>query len=121
MKLYDTVLENFARSRLGGWLFVNVFNRFDRVVMGWTNARLNTGLGSKFQKNAVLLRCTGARSGMVREVPLLATPVLEGYVVIASKAGAAEHPAWYRNLKANPKCTLAVDGKVMDFVAQEAE
>lgn len=26
MKLYDTALETFARSRVGGWTFVNVFN-----------------------------------------------------------------------------------------------
>jgi F420H(2)-dependent quinone reductase len=121
MKLYDTALESLARSRLGGWLFVNLFNRFDRVVMAWTNARLSSGFGSKFQKNAVLLRCTGARSGILREVPLLATPVAEGYVLVASKAGAAKHPAWYRNLKANPNCALVVGGKAMDFVAQEAE
>jgi F420H(2)-dependent quinone reductase len=52
---------------------------------------------------------------------LLATPVAEGYVLVASKAGAAEHPAWYRNLKAHPECTLAVGGEVLDFIAQEAE
>jgi deazaflavin-dependent oxidoreductase (nitroreductase family) len=121
MKLYDTALVSFARSRIGGWLFINVFNRVDRVLMGWTNARIHTGIGSKFQKTGVLLRCTGARSGLVREVPLLATPVPEGYVLVASKAGAAEHPAWYRNLKANPECSLAVGGQILDFVAQEAE
>src|SRR6185436_11133725 len=115
------LIENFARSRIGGWMFVNVFNTLDRFLMRKTKARINTGFGSKFQKNAVLLVCTGARSGLEREVPLLATPVGSEYVLIASKAGAPEHPAWYRNLKVNPDCTLAVRGSVLHCVAREAE
>jgi F420H(2)-dependent quinone reductase len=121
MKLYDVMIETFARSRIGGWMFVNVFNRMDRILMGRTNARLNSALGSRFQKNGVLLGCVGARSGAERKVPLLATPLDGGFVLIASKAGAPEHPAWYRNLKANPECTLAFRGRVLDCTAREAE
>jgi hypothetical protein len=56
VKFYDDALETFARSRLGGWMFVNLFNRIDRVLMGWSNARLSSAIGSKFRKNGVLLR-----------------------------------------------------------------
>ena len=121
MKLYDAALQNFARSRVGGWMFVNVFNPIDRFLMSKTRARINVGIGSKFQKNGVLLGCTGARSGLKREVPLLTTPVGQQFVLIASKAGAPEHPAWYGNLKANPDCTLTVGGRVLRCVAHEAE
>jgi F420H(2)-dependent quinone reductase len=121
MKFYDNVIQNFARSRIGGWMFVNVFNPVDRVLMGMTRARINTGFGTKFQENAVLLGCTGARSGRKREIPLLSTPVGSEYVLIASKAGAPENPAWYFNLKAKPDCTLTVRGRVLRCVAREAE
>src|SRR5688572_17174715 len=79
MKFYDNVMQNFARSRIGGWMFVNVFNAVDRVLMGATKARINTGFGTKFQENAVLLGCTGARSGRKREIPLRSTPVGSEY------------------------------------------
>jgi F420H(2)-dependent quinone reductase len=121
MKLYDSIIQNFARSRVGGWMFVNVFNAVDRFLMSKTKARISTGIGTRFNKNAVLLGCTGVRSGLERQVPLLTTPVGNEFVLIASKAGAPEHPAWYRNLKANPDCTLTVGGRVLRCTAREAE
>jgi deazaflavin-dependent oxidoreductase (nitroreductase family) len=121
VKLYDSIIQNFARSRVGGWMFVNVFNSVDRFLMSTTKARISTGIGSRFNENAVLLGCTGARSGLSRQVPLLATPVDNEFVLIASKAGSPEHPAWYRNLKANPDCTLTAGGRVLRCTAREAE
>ncbi len=50
----------------------------------------------------LLLHTRGARSGQPRTTPLLYTPHGNGFVVVASKAGAAHHPAWYHNLRAHP-------------------
>jgi deazaflavin-dependent oxidoreductase (nitroreductase family) len=50
----------------------------------------------------LLLNTRGAKSGELRTTPLLYTPYDEGFIVVASKAGAARHPAWYHNLRANP-------------------
>jgi deazaflavin-dependent oxidoreductase (nitroreductase family) len=121
MKLYDTALETFVRSRVGGWMFVNVFTHVDRFLLGKTNGRLSVGLGSRFNKDVVLLGCTGARSGLKREVPLLSTPVDGELVLIASKAGAPEHPAWFGNLKANPVCTLTMGGRSVECSAREVK
>jgi F420H(2)-dependent quinone reductase len=121
VKLYDSIIQNFARSRVGGWMFVNVLSAVDRFLMRTTKARISTGIGTRFNKNAVLLGCTGARSGLTRRVPLLATPVEDEFVLIASKAGSPEHPAWYGNLKANPDCTLTAGGRVLRCTAREAE
>ena len=43
----------------------------------------------------LLLHTRGARSGQPRSTPLLYTQHGRGYVVVASKAGADHHPAWY--------------------------
>jgi F420H(2)-dependent quinone reductase len=117
MTLYDDLVQTFARSRPGSWMFVHVFNPLDRFLMRATKARLNTGFGSRFRSNGVLLGCTGARTGVERHVPLLATPVGSDFVLIASKGGAPTHPAWYRNLLANPECTLTVSGRVLRCTA----
>ena len=43
-------------------MFVNVFNHVDRFLLGKTTRRLSVVLGSRFNKDAVLPGCTGARS-----------------------------------------------------------
>jgi deazaflavin-dependent oxidoreductase (nitroreductase family) len=38
---------------------------------------------------------------------LLYTPHRTGFIVVASKAGAAHHPAWYHNIRAHPDAVAA--------------
>ncbi len=51
----------------------------------------------------VILHTIGARSGKVREIPLIV--VIDGgqTLIFGTKAGAQKHPAWYFNLKAKPR------------------
>lgn len=51
----------------------------------------------------VILHTVGARSGQVREIPLVALLEGDATYVFASKAGATTNPDWYHNLKANPE------------------
>lgn len=64
-------------------------------------------VGGRWKGNPMLLlTTTGARSGRARTSPLTYT-VHDGLVVvIASKAGAPQHPAWYHNIVANPDVTV---------------
>jgi deazaflavin-dependent oxidoreductase (nitroreductase family) len=94
----DKILQAFAQTRLGGKLFITVFPEIDRRLMPLTRGRISTGLGQP----VVLLHVRGAKSGADRTVPLLATKQGDLVVLIASKAGAAQHPAWFHNVKANP-------------------
>jgi len=121
MRLYDRLIEDLARSKPGGWLFVNVFTHVDRRVMRWTNGRISTGLGSKFGKTALLLTCIGRKSGKSRDIPLVFARAGQQIVLIASRAGHANNPAWYHNLKANPACTVRVSGRKIDCIAHQAE
>ena len=50
----------------------------------------------------VLLDTTGARTGLTRTSPVAAVPDGDRLLVVASKAGADSHPAWYHNLVAHP-------------------
>jgi deazaflavin-dependent oxidoreductase (nitroreductase family) len=76
-------------------------NPLDKRLMRWSNGKLNTGVGTDFRDNGVLLRCTGAKSGKPRDIPLLATPFDGGWVLIASATGVEKNPARYHNLKAH--------------------
>jgi deazaflavin-dependent oxidoreductase (nitroreductase family) len=49
-----------------------------------------------------LLETRGARSGAVRRNAVIYFHDADRVTIIASKAGAEKHPAWYHNLLANP-------------------
>jgi deazaflavin-dependent oxidoreductase (nitroreductase family) len=94
----DKVAQAFARTRLGGWLFVTVFPAIDRRLIPLTGGRLMVAVGQP----VLLLHTRGAKTGQPRATPLLYTPHDHGYVIVASKAGASHHPAWYHNVHAHP-------------------
>lgn len=72
--------------------------------------RANGGrCGGAFEGNPmVLLTTTGARTGLARTSPVTYTTDGERIVLIASKAGAEHHPAWYHNLVAHPDVVVEV-------------
>lgn len=69
----------------------------------------------------LLLTTTGRKSGRPRPLPLLYQKVGEDYVIIASKGGAPDHPAWYKNLLAEPECDVQVAKDKFKAVARTAE
>lgn len=62
-----------------------------------------------------LLRTTGRKSGKQFVTPVMYGNLGGEIVVVASKGGADEHPAWYLNLKANGE--LAVQVATQAFTA----
>ncbi|WP_149814667.1 nitroreductase family deazaflavin-dependent oxidoreductase [Serinicoccus marinus] len=62
----------------------------------------------------VVITMRGARSGMLRRVPLMRVEHEGSYLAVASKGGAPEHPAWYYNVAKNP------DVLVQDGASQQA-
>ncbi len=114
----DRIMQAVARSRLGGWLFVNVFPALDRRLIPLSHGRLKVAMGQPI----LILHTRGARSGEPRTTPLLYTPCGERFVIVASKAGAEHHPAWYHNLRAHPEdIAIEVDGARLPVRARVAE
>jgi len=54
----------------------------------------------------VLLTTTGAKSGQPRTFPVVYTRDGDCLIVVASKGGSDQNPAWYHNLVANPVVTV---------------
>jgi deazaflavin-dependent oxidoreductase (nitroreductase family) len=69
----------------------------------------------------LLLTTTGHRSGEERTTPLIHRTDDGRWVVVASKAGMPENPAWYDNLVANPEVTIQVKGEEIPVTATTAE
>jgi deazaflavin-dependent oxidoreductase (nitroreductase family) len=67
----------------------------------------------------VMLTTTGARSGRRRTVPVLAIRDGEAFVLIASNFGRDRNPAWYHNLRADPRAWAEVKGSSGAYRARE--
>jgi deazaflavin-dependent oxidoreductase (nitroreductase family) len=72
----------------------------------------------------LLLTTRGRRSGQDRTTPLIFRAAddgdTDGWVVVASKGGAPDHPDWYKNLLADPEATLEVKSERIPVQAQTA-
>jgi deazaflavin-dependent oxidoreductase (nitroreductase family) len=79
-------------------------------------------LGGRIAKMPVLLlTTTGRKTGRPRTQPLTYTNAGDGYAVIASKGGAAQHPLWYLNLRAHPLAQVTVGRETRKVRARDAE
>ena len=67
--------------------------------------------GHEWQGTKCLLLTTkGRKSGQPRELPLIYGKSGDDYLIVASKGGADEPPAWYLNLQDDPQAEVQVLG-----------
>jgi deazaflavin-dependent oxidoreductase (nitroreductase family) len=68
----------------------------------------------------LILHTTGAKTGAARKAPLIYGEHDGDYLVVASKGGAPEPPAWYVNLKKDPRVEIQVWGEKFAVTARDA-
>ena len=97
---------------------------WNEAIIQEFHAKDGKGVGD-FGDQLALLTTTGARSGEERTTPLMYHRDGERFVVVASKAGAPDNPAWYHNLKAHPVARIEVGTEsgteTLEVRAHEAE
>ncbi len=69
----------------------------------------------------LLLDHVGAKSGRRRTSPLVYLEDGDNIALVASKGGHPRHPAWYHNLRANPRTKILFDGARSEMVARELD
>lgn len=69
----------------------------------------------------LLLTTTGRSSGEPRTTPLIHRVDGDRWVIVASKGGAPDDPAWFRNLQASPEATIEVKADSVAVTASVAE
>jgi deazaflavin-dependent oxidoreductase (nitroreductase family) len=72
-------------------------------------------------KPVMVLTTTGAKSGQPREAVVTFSRDGDDYVVVGSKSGEPEDPAWFTNLVANPVVTVEADRERFQARATVAE
>jgi deazaflavin-dependent oxidoreductase (nitroreductase family) len=77
---------------------------YERTGGREANTLLDTGMP------IIIVTTRGQKSGNVRKLGLMRVEHNGEYALVASKGGAPEHPAWYWNIKADPKALMLQDG-----------
>ena len=104
-------------SRLGLWLSRHIGWKVDPHLLRLTGGRIGTGL---FIPTA-LLETRGARSGQTRRNGVIYFHDGERVTLIASKAGAPDHPSWFYNARANSDVRLNGKPFRVEVIEDETE
>jgi F420H(2)-dependent quinone reductase len=78
----------------------------------------NTLAGTR--RPIVIFTTRGRKSGKIRKFALMRVEHGGKYAMVGSEGGAAKHPKWYHNLKADPQALMVQDGaERFDATARE--
>jgi deazaflavin-dependent oxidoreductase (nitroreductase family) len=89
-------------------LVLKAMNTSHRLLLAVSRGRIGWTAGDM---PVLELTTIGRRSGLPRSV-MLTSPLTEGgnLVIVASRGGDDHHPAWFLNLRDEPKVDVAVKG-----------
>jgi deazaflavin-dependent oxidoreductase (nitroreductase family) len=107
----------FSSTRLGRSISAKVAWKVDPYLLRATRGRLGMGLVLP----TALLETTGAKSGAVRRNAVIYFHDGDLVTIVASKAGAERHPAWFHNLRAHPDVTFGDIPMRATVISDEAE
>jgi deazaflavin-dependent oxidoreductase (nitroreductase family) len=116
------MMQRIGASRAGAWFFSLTLHHFDRAFMSLTGGR-TTLAGVMTGLPVVVVTTTGAKCGLPRLIPLLRIRDERNpntFALVASNWGQHHYPAWYFNLKANPRAVCSSHGKTREYLAHEA-
>lgn len=107
----------FSATRLGRLISAKTAWKVDPHLLRLTRGRLSMGLVLP----TALLETRGAKSGALRRNAVIYFHDGDRITIVASKAGAERHPAWFHNLRACPEVTFGGIPMTATVVRDEAE
>lgn len=109
-----------ASSRPGAWLFARSLPQIDRFMLRASRGQ-RTVSGFTSGIPVLTVTTTGARSGLRRTSPLLGVPFGTDIAIIGTHFGQPATPAWYYNLRAEPRAEVTYRDKNVPATAREAD
>jgi deazaflavin-dependent oxidoreductase (nitroreductase family) len=104
-------------TRAMGWISRALAWRLDPILMRLSGGRLRFGL----LLPTALLETRGARTGALRRNGVIYFHDGDHVVIVASKLGLPQHPAWFHNLRSNPLVRLGGRPFRAEVITNEAE
>jgi deazaflavin-dependent oxidoreductase (nitroreductase family) len=115
--LFSRAFASFSTTRLGRLFSAKVVWKVDPYLLRATRGHLGMGLVLP----TALLETRGAKSGALRRNAVIYFHDKSLVTIVASKAGAAEHPSWFHNLRAHPDVAFGGIPMRATVVSDEAE
>ncbi len=97
---------------------INIFVAINAFLIRLTGGRLGGRLGDQ---TVLLLNTTGRKSGKAYNTPISYYRDGNNYLVVASNWGKESHPAWYFNLKHQPRAIIQIGAAKISVEAHDAE
>jgi deazaflavin-dependent oxidoreductase (nitroreductase family) len=113
MSLYERTLEKLVRTPPGYWYLKNIAPRIDPPLLRLTGGRVS----AEWPAPVLLLTTIGAKTGQQRTIPLTYIADGERIILVGSNYGGKSHPAWYRNVTANPEVEVLAGKRSGIYVA----
>jgi deazaflavin-dependent oxidoreductase (nitroreductase family) len=112
-------MRPLSSSRPGAWLFARSLPQIDKFVLRISRGQLT--LTSVTGGIPILtITTTGARSGRPRMTPLMGVPFGGDIAIIGAHFGQPGTPAWYYNLRAQPRAQVTYRNRTVSATAREA-
>jgi deazaflavin-dependent oxidoreductase (nitroreductase family) len=109
VSIVRSIVAPLTRTRLFRWAAPVLLPPVERALSALTGGRVQL---SALLVPSLVLHTIGARSGEVRDVPLMYTPDGRGRAIVAgTNFAGAKHPAWTANLLAHPDASITVRGR----------
>lgn len=115
--VFSRAFASFSATRAGRFFSAKVVWKVDPYLLRASKGRVGMGLVLP----TALLETEGAKSGARRRNAVIYFHDADRVTIVASKAGAPKHPAWFHNLKAHPDVTFGGIPMRASVVEDEAE
>ena len=92
------------------------FGRLHKLLYTLSGGRLGARMG---WIDVALVTTIGRKTGRSHTVPIACYPFRDSVAVSASNSGMERHPAWYLNMRANPKVTVQLGRERFEATAED--
>lgn len=116
---FQRLMQAFASSRFGAWLFSKLLHHLDDVVGRLSGGRQSVP-GLLAGLPVVDVTTTGRKSGLRRTTHLISIPVGDTLALLGTNFGQSSTPAWVFNLEADPHASVTFRGTTLDVLARPA-
>lgn len=116
---FQRVVQRFASTRFGAWVFSKSLRHLDDVVGRVTSGR-HSAPGLLAGLPVLDVTTTGRKSGLSRTTHLISVPIGDTLALLGTNFGQRSTPAWVLNLEADPHATVSYRGTVRPVVARLA-
>jgi deazaflavin-dependent oxidoreductase (nitroreductase family) len=115
----QVAMQHMGATRAGAWFFAKTLDPVDKALLRLSRGRV-TLPGTLAGLPILTVTTTGARTGQRRSAPLVGVPAGDDIAVIGTRFGQSRTPAWYHNMRFDPKVEVTYREKTVKAVAREA-